>query len=157
MQKRFGYCFDPVFLIAALLYLLNRFALKLATAEQPRLHSFFAGHFNDLICVPFCLPPFLLLTRWVGVRNHDGHPTRIEILGCLGLWSVVFEWIAPQLPSIFPSTVRDSRDVAAYAGGGVQMFLSRYKTATYAAFLTDGSALGLVVSNRATQELSLLS
>jgi hypothetical protein len=116
----FKYLRDPVFLAAAALYLLGRLVLKLLTVGQSGpLQGFLRGQYNDVLCIPFCLPPLLLFARWIGIRRHDGSPTRVEVLGCLGLWSVVFEWIAPRLPVLFASAIGDPEDVVAYAGGAI--------------------------------------
>jgi hypothetical protein len=117
-ERPYGYLMDSVFLVSATLYFVNRLVLKPITAFHPGpLHAFLHGYLNDVLCIPFCLPPLLFLRRKLGLRRHDGFPTRVEIIGTLVIWSVCFEWVAPRL--IFPSTVSDPRDVVAYAGGAI--------------------------------------
>ena len=56
MPDRYRYCADPVFLVAFVLYLLNRLVFK----PVARGHTVFFEYWgNDLLCIPFCLPPFL--------------------------------------------------------------------------------------------------
>jgi hypothetical protein len=115
---RYGYLRDPVFLTSAVLYVANRFLLKPLTADDGgALHAFLHGYFNDFLCIPFCLPPLLLIMRKLGVRRHDGPPTRLEIVASVALWAAVFEWMAPLF--FFPLTVGDPGDIAAYAGGAI--------------------------------------
>jgi hypothetical protein len=112
----YGYLRDPVFLTSAALYLLNRLLLKPLTAgDGGSLHAFLHGHLNDLLCIPFCLPPLLLIERKLGLRGHDGPPTRLEIGVSLAIWTAVFEWAAPRF--FHPFTVGDPGDIVAYAAG----------------------------------------
>ncbi len=113
MGRRFRYCLDPVFLGAAALYLLNRFALK--PLEGPH-GGFFHSYGNDLLCIPFCLPPCLWAYRRLGVRDHDRMPTRFELAAHVVVWSVYFEAVAPHLRA-FSWTVGDPWDAVSYAVG----------------------------------------
>lgn len=109
--NRFRYLADPLFLIASLLYALNRFVLK------PRVHSaFLHNHFNDLLLIPCALPPLLLIQRLLKLRSHDGLPEFGEIVLYLAVWSVLFELIGPY---IMPWTVGDPWDVVAYTVGAI--------------------------------------
>ncbi len=111
---RFRYLRDPVFLAAAFLYLLNRFVAKPLTIHHPGFCHWWA---NSLLCIPFCLPPCLLLYRWVRLRNHDGMPTRAELLIHLVAWSFWFKWLAPRIGGPFAWVRPDPWDVAFYALG----------------------------------------
>jgi hypothetical protein len=113
--RRFRYCLDPVFLTVFVLYLANRLILKPLTTE----HSFFHYYLNDLICIPFWLPPVLWVERKARIRVHDLPPTRFELLVHLIVWSISFEVIAPRLQGFFPRTVADPWDVVAYWVGGI--------------------------------------
>jgi hypothetical protein len=105
-------------LTAAALYVLNRLVLKPLTAgEAGTVHGFLHGHLNDVLCIPFCLPPLLFVEQKLGFRGHDGPPTRLEIAGSVAIWSAFFEWAAPRV--FLPVTVGDAGDVAAYAGGAI--------------------------------------
>lgn len=107
----FRYLGDPLFLLTSFAYALNRWVLK------PRIHSaFLHDHFNDLLLIPCALPPVLLLQRWLGLRRHDRLPSAAEIFLHLVVWSVLFELLGPY---IFPWTVGDPWDVAAYIVGGI--------------------------------------
>lgn len=115
MPARYRYCGDPVFLTALMLYLLNKTVFKpLAVGHT----TFFAYYGNDLLCIPFCLPPVLYVYRLVGLRARDRYPTRFELLSHLIVWSLFFEWLAPVvLRGPFAWSVADPWDVVAYAVG----------------------------------------
>lgn len=101
-------------MLSCFLYALNRWALK------PHLHSpFLRGHFNDLLLIPCALPPFLLLQRWLGLRRHDESPAGREVLFCLCIWVVLFEWIGPHF---IRGTTADPIDALAYALGAIIAF-----------------------------------
>src|SRR4051794_33238787 len=104
IERKFGYFRDPVFLTAAALYLINRLILK--PLEGPR-GGFFHNYGNDILCIPFCFPVFLWLYRGIGVRSHDGAPTRFELISHLVVWSFYFEWAAPRIGGIFSWTRGD--------------------------------------------------
>jgi len=111
VRARFGYVFDPLFLVCCALYAANRWLIK------PHTHiAFFHSWFSDLWLIPCALPPVLLIQRWCGLRTHDRPPTDGEILAHLAGWSVLFEAIGPHIMR----TTGDPWDVAAYAfGSGV--------------------------------------
>ena len=110
-MKAFGYLRDRLFLLACLLYAINRWGLK------PRVHNFFLhGYFNDVLLIPCALPPLLLMQRWLGLRKHDQVPTAGEIALNLVIWSILFEVIGPHLTS---RTTGDPWDAVAYAVGGI--------------------------------------
>ena len=110
-MNSFGYLWDPLFLVACSLYVLNRWWLK------PHFHNLFLhGYFNDLLLIPCALPPLLLMQRWLGLRTHNRIPAANEIALYLAVWSVLFEVVGPK---IMPWTVGDPWDVVAYAVGGL--------------------------------------
>jgi hypothetical protein len=109
-MKPFGYCGDPLFLIAGALYGLNRWWVL------PEVHStFLHGQFNDCLLIPCALPVLLWLQRRLGLREHDRFPSAREIVFHVAVWSVLFEGIGP---FVLPVT-RDIWDVGAYAIGGL--------------------------------------
>jgi ubiquinone/menaquinone biosynthesis C-methylase UbiE len=111
--KRFGYVFDPLFLLCCALYATNRWLIK------PHCHiAFFHNWFNDLLLIPCALPPLLLIHRWFRLRNHDNPPTLAEISSHVVGWSILFEVIGPHL---MPTT-GDPWDAVAYACGGAVSF-----------------------------------
>ncbi len=110
-MKRFAYWRDGLFLASCAGYALNRWGLKPLLAT-PFLHSYF----NDLLLIPCALPPLLWLHRKLGLRLHDLPPTPAEILGHLGLWSVICELLGPH---IYSRATGDWHDVLAYATGAV--------------------------------------
>jgi ubiquinone/menaquinone biosynthesis C-methylase UbiE len=111
--KRFGYVFDPVFLLCCALYALNRWLIK------PHCHiAFFHNWFNDTLLIPCALPPVLLMHRWLGLRDHDDPPTAGEVAAHWAGWSILFEVIGPR---IMPTT-GDPWDVVAYGCGAVAAF-----------------------------------
>ena len=109
-MKRFGYVFDPVFLVGCALYALNRWLIK------PHCDiAFFHNWFNDVLLIPCALPPVLLTHRWLGLRWHDQPPTAAEVAAHWAGWSVLFEVIGPW---IIPTT-GDPWDVVAYGCGAL--------------------------------------
>lgn len=108
---RFRYLLDPLFLGSVLLYVVNRCWLKTAVGG-----IWLTGYFNDLLLIPAALPPLLWLHRRVGLREHDQMPTVLEILAHLSVWAVVCEALGPKL---FPRSVGDWSDVAAYTAGAL--------------------------------------
>jgi hypothetical protein len=110
-MRPFRYHRDPLFILACIAYVLNRWVLK------PHLPSaFFHSHFNDLLLIPCALPPVLLAQRWLKLRAHDQSPQWDEIAFQAVVWSVLFEWIGPQL---MRHATGDPWDVAAYLVGGL--------------------------------------
>jgi hypothetical protein len=115
-KAEFRYTGDGLFMVAVVLYLLNRFLLKPACAAHT---GFFQSYFNDLLCVPFWLPLVLLLTRRIGFRDHDRPPDLWEIGFYLTIWSIVFELLCPLRAELFHDTVADPWDVVCYAAGAL--------------------------------------
>jgi SAM-dependent methyltransferase len=108
--KRFGYVFDPLFLVCCSLYAANRWLIK------PHCHvAFFHNWFNDILVIPCALPPLLLAHRWLRLRAHDNPPTLTEVAAHVIGWSILFEVIGPH---IMPTT-GDPWDAVAYAAGGM--------------------------------------
>jgi ubiquinone/menaquinone biosynthesis C-methylase UbiE len=111
--KRFGYVFDPLFLVCCALYAANRWLIK------PHCHiAFFHNWFNDVLLIPCALPPLLLVHRWLHLRAHDRSPTLAEVSAHVLGWSVLFEVIGPRL---MPTT-GDPWDAVAYACGGAAAY-----------------------------------
>ncbi|MFO1513609.1 MAG: hypothetical protein U1F83_11940 [Verrucomicrobiota bacterium] len=110
-MMRFGYLRDPLFLLAAGGYAVNRWLLK-PLLPSPFLH----GHFNDLLLIPAGLPVVLWLQRVVGLRHHDRAPSWSEMMLHLVVWSVICEFVGPHW---LHHGTSDVWDVVAYAVGGV--------------------------------------
>jgi hypothetical protein len=110
----FRYCLDGLFLVAAAAYLVNKFVFK-AISSGGFCHSYA----NDLLCIPFTLPPILGLFRRLGVRRHDLPPSSGEILGAVVGYSLVWEWWLPSLPIQSRYLYADPWDVVCYAAGGL--------------------------------------
>lgn len=118
--KEFRYLRDPLFVVAAIGYAGNQWVLK------PWVTSpFLKGQFNDLLLIPAALPVVLWYQRQIGVRNHNGMPTGLEIALHLGVWSVVCEWVGPVLLGRGTS---DPWDVVVYTLGaiGAALWWHRY-------------------------------
>ena len=110
-MNRFGYLRDPMFLVAASAYAVNRWLLK------PLLPSaFLHGHFADLLLIPAALPVVLWLQRLTGLRQHDLAPSWAEMILHLAVWSLICEFIGPHW---LHHGTGDVWDVVAYAVGGV--------------------------------------
>jgi hypothetical protein len=87
---------------------------------KPHFHSpFIRGHFNDLLLIPCAIPPLLLIQRLLRLRSHDEMPDAGEIIFCLSLWTILFEWIGPRF---VPGTTADPWDALAYAVGAIIAF-----------------------------------
>lgn len=110
-MRTFRYVRDPVFLLGCAAYAINRWILKPHFAS-PFLHSYF----NDLFLIPCALPPLLMLTSWLGLRDPHQNPRLREIVFHLAIWSVLFEWIGPRICS---HAVGDVWDVVAYTAGAI--------------------------------------
>lgn len=110
----FAYLRDPLFLVCVAAYLINRWVFKAIWAD-----GFVHAHFNDLICIGFCAPPMLYVSRKLGLRRHDGPPDAIEIVVPLVIWSFVFELWLPYEPMFARWSVADANDIAWYAGGAL--------------------------------------
>jgi len=110
-MNRFGYLRDPMFLVTASAYALNRWLLK-PLLPSPFLH----GHFNDLLLIPAALPVVLWMQRLAGVREHDLAPSWAEMGLHLAVWSLICEVIGPLW---LHHGTADAWDVVAYAVGGV--------------------------------------
>mgnify|MGYP000867257433 CR=1 FL=1 len=110
-MPRFLYWRDALFLTAYLAYGINRCLIKPFMTP-----GFMMFHFNDLWLIPCALPPVLWLHRRLGLRADDAPPRPREIVAHLVFWSLLFEWIGPQVTS---RAQGDLTDVAAYAVGAL--------------------------------------
>lgn len=115
-KSKFYYLKDHLFLVTVALYILNRYIVKPLTIGKI---SFFHCYFNNLICIPFCLPIVLFLTRAVRLRRHDEPPDVYEMCFYLLMWSFFFEYIAPKFDRYFNYPVGDPWDVIFYCLGGL--------------------------------------
>lgn len=117
-MPRFRYLLDPVFLAVVSLYFANRSGIK------PYCESgFFHSYFNDLICIPFTVPPILWILRKLNVRRHDRPPSAGEITVVLLVFAAAFEVVFPATAILNGATVSDPWDVGAYTVGGIVSWL----------------------------------
>lgn len=129
---RFKYLRDPLWQACVLVYALNRLALK-PLLPRGFAGGFFHSYLNDLICIPFWLPPMLWLMRLLRARAGDEPPQLHEILIPLMLWPWLFEWLLPRLGALRGVATADALDVLAYTLGaiGARCFWLRcYRTST---------------------------
>jgi hypothetical protein len=110
----FGYLRDPLFLACVLLYVVNRFWIKPNCS-----FFFFHAYLNDVICIPFTLPPMLWLLRHLRLRFHDDPPTLMELAIPLVMISWAFEIYFPNTEMFRNVTGADPWDIVAYAVGTV--------------------------------------
>ncbi len=110
-MSRFGYLRDPLFLVCAGAYALNRWWLK-GLSTSP----FVRGHLNDLLLIPAALPVMLWVHRRLQLRHHDDPPSQSEIALHLLVWSEFCEWIGPKW---LHQGTPDPWDVVMYAAGSV--------------------------------------
>jgi hypothetical protein len=115
-KRRFNYLKDTLFISSIVLYLLNRWILKPVSLHHT---TFFSSFLNDIICIPFCLPPVLLLTRIVKLRDNDEPPDIYELGFYVLLWSLIFEIICPAYGKVFNYTVSDPWDIVCYCVGAL--------------------------------------
>src|SRR6266566_7620309 len=108
------YC-DRLFVLSIAAYAVNRFLIRPHVAS-----SFLHNQFDDTLLVPCALPPLLLTYRTLGLRNHDGPPTSVEISLHLVLWSALFEAIGP---FVLHQGISDVWDVVAYCAGAIIAWL----------------------------------
>lgn len=102
---------DPVFVVALLLCLTTRFALK------PLIdHWFVHEYLNDMLCLPLFLPVILQVQAWLRIRPREAMPTLLEVLHNGIVFTAVFELLLPRL-TMFDS-VADPWDAVAYLAGG---------------------------------------
>ncbi|HEB53210.1 MAG TPA: hypothetical protein ENI87_08155 [bacterium] len=114
-RTRFRYLREPLFVLAAAVYVGNVVWKHFAPADA----TFARCYLGDTLCLPVCVPLLLWLQRRSGVRGHDLPPSRRELLGLWLLWTVCFEWLGPRLPLLAPGAVSDPWDALAYAAGGL--------------------------------------
>lgn len=81
---------------------------------------FVHGHLNDSMLVPVALPVFLWVYGQLKLR-HLGAPTLREVLGHALIWSVTFEWFAP---NYLRHSTGDVWDVVSYFVGGLVAWLA---------------------------------
>ena len=115
-RSKFRYMKDRLFLVSVGVYFLNRYAVKPLTIGKI---SFFHSYLNDLICIPFCLPIVLLLTRLVRLRDHDEPPDFYELSFYFLIWSFMFEFVGPLYGRYYNYPVADPWDIVCYAVGCV--------------------------------------
>jgi hypothetical protein len=111
---RFGYLRDPLFLACVLTYFVNRWVFKSIWPS-----GFVHSHLNDLICIPFWVPPMLWAQRRLGLRDTDGPPRAAEVVIPLALWSWVFEVYLPATGVLGDLCVSDHLDILYYAVGAL--------------------------------------
>lgn len=110
----FRYLADPLFLACLALFVANRWLL------EPMLPgNFCEAYVNDLICLPFCVPPMLWGLRRLGLRSDDAPPRWYELLLPLMIWSAVFEVWLPRTEGFRGVAVADPTDILCYALGGI--------------------------------------
>ncbi len=101
---------DRLFLTGWLAYGLNRCLIKPLVGP-----GFMMFHFNDLWLIPCALPPVLWLHHRLGLRGQDDPPQPGEIAGHLVFWSLLFEWLLPNMTH----SKGDPADVVAYTAGAL--------------------------------------
>ena len=112
--RPFDYWRDPLFLFCVVLYVVNRFAIK------PNCDAFFFhAWLNDVICIPFTLPPMLWVLNRFRLRFREGPPAFVEIALPLVVISWAFEIYLPNTERFREVTVADPWDIVAYAFGAV--------------------------------------
>ena len=111
-QRRFRYLREPLFLLAALMYVVVRAVVW--EAGQPL--GWVPGQQTDVLLLPVGMPVWLWIERQLGWRGHDGAPTVAEVGFLLVTWSVAAEVVAPVLVR---GPVGVPHDVAAYLLGAL--------------------------------------
>lgn len=128
----FKYLRDPLWQGCVLLYALNRCVLK-PLLPRGFAWGFFHSHLNDLICIPFWVPPMLWLMRLCGARTNDEPPRLHEIVIPLMLWAWIFEGLLPRSSAFGGVATADALDVLAYTAGAIaahRFWRWRYRAST---------------------------
>ena len=110
----FAYLLDGLFVTSAVIYLVNKFVFK-----EIFSHGFCHAYVNDLICIPFNLPPMLWVLRRLGLRLDDRPPSLWEIAGAVVAFSFVFEVWLPMVPVHSRYIYSDPWDVVCYTFSGI--------------------------------------
>ncbi|HWA24930.1 MAG TPA: class I SAM-dependent methyltransferase [Lacunisphaera sp.] len=108
-MRRFRYVFDPLCLLAAVAYLVDRAWLRTHLSGV-----FWHDQAADCLLIPAALPVLLWIYRGLGLRAHDAWPSWREVGLALVVWSIAAEGVAPL---IFPAATGDWVDILAYAAG----------------------------------------
>ena len=98
-------------MLCCALYLLNRIGLAVGIGTV-----WTRSYLSDLLLIPCALPWLLWVHARLGWRANEAVPSFAEVMGHLVIWSIVAERVGPRL---FPHSVADWGDVAAYGAGGV--------------------------------------
>ena len=111
---KYRYLRDPLFLLCAFTYIVNRWLLK---PFMP--NTFSQCYLNDLICIPFWVPIMVFGMRHLGFRDNDLPPTSCEIVVPLILWSAVFEIWLPCFGLFKGLAIPDHVDIFFYTLGAL--------------------------------------
>ena len=112
MQNFFYYLYKPLFIFSTLLYLVNRFCLKVFFNQT----SFITNYFNDLLLTPVLLPIILTVGIIFKQRYWVFKPSLAEILFWVIIFSIFFEVITP---CFNPRSTGDYMDAICYLSGGL--------------------------------------
>lgn len=115
MFKKYKFIRDYFFLISLIIYGLNYVSIKFGIYTN----YFMQCYFNDIFLVPVALPVVLYIVKLLKYRGSY-YPTLSEILTCLIIWSVFFEYIGPKYLN---KGIADVYDVIAYFIGAVVSFI----------------------------------
>ncbi|HWB54714.1 MAG TPA: hypothetical protein VG722_10995 [Tepidisphaeraceae bacterium] len=117
LNRPFRYIDDPICIVAMLVYLVNRCALKPEHIGGWLVHDYL----NDLLCLPIFLPIILRLQSALGIRRHDLPPTLFELIHNWFIFSVLYYYVFPRLSAF--TSVADLWNSVAYLVGGVAAFV----------------------------------
>ena len=116
--RPFRYLLDPLYVGAVALYLVNRLMIKPSCDIL-----FFHAYLNDVIFVPFTVPPMLFVLRLLRLRSENGPPSYWEVFLPCCVIAPLFEVVLPNTEYFAPHTVADPFDVVAYFAGGAASYL----------------------------------
>lgn len=109
--RRFAYCGEIIFQIAALAYFSNRFVIG------PAIHlAFLRNYLGDFLLFPCAAPPLFWMRDSLRGQLAGVPPSWVETGVLFLLWSFIFEWLGPIW---LKKGTADPYDVIAYAAGAI--------------------------------------
>lgn len=112
--RHFRYLCDPLFLLAAAAWFVNRILEE--TGYSPQVLQ---CYLNDAVCIPLWVPVILVITRRSGWRQHDDPPEILEIVVPLLTIAAIFELLLPVAPGFAGRAISDPTDIHCYVAGSL--------------------------------------
>lgn len=101
--------------MAMLVYVVNRTFI----IPNSNSASFFSEYLGDFLALPVYLPLSIYAAMRLHVISADFKLSVVQVFGAVIIFSILFEGIIPVFSA---DSVRDSRDILAYLGGGIVVY-----------------------------------